>query len=250
MKLLSSLSIFLLFNSYQAVEIKCEFSSKFLWFTSYGCNVQSIKTNFKRTMVTSIIDANHQQSTSSPESTRPSYPEEPWYTSTPGSPSTTSPDYSAVIRFSRFGGHFDFIPRGLMNFFPNLSEILIFYTSLQEITKNDFREFGSNLQKVYLGSNRISVINHDLFEFNPNLKELSLRNNLIVKVGMNLLENLTALWFLNFELNKCVDDYANTKEDVKKLARKIYESCYFYDSTSYSPCYPNGAGVPAVCLKN
>jgi hypothetical protein len=91
----------------------------------------------------------------------------------------------------------NFFPRNITKFFPNIATIFINWADLQEIQKEDLKPFGRKLKNLWLGSNKIRVIEGDLFYFSPNLERIDLSRNKIIHIdsrAFDVLEKLHSLW--------------------------------------------------------
>lgn len=107
------------------------------------------------------------------------------------------------------------IPKNLPEFLPNLIAIHMQNTELMTLTVEDLRPF-PNLQVFSSWDNSLMTLESDLFRSVPNLQWIGFYNY-IEHVGIHLLRNLTALKFANFEMNPCIDLYADNAEDLEEL---------------------------------
>lgn len=112
-----------------------------------------------------------------------------------------------------------YFPRGLAKFFKNIDCIDIQHSNLQEIKKDDLKEFGDKLRKLYLTYNQIRVIESDLFENNPNLEEIYLSDNLIRHVESGAFDGLRKFREMFLMDNPCTNDYDFGYNREKVLAR-------------------------------
>ena len=53
----------------------------------------------------------------------------------------------------------------MKTFFKNIKHVWIYNAELEEITKDDLKQFGDNLRRLWLYGNQIEVIESDLFEY-------------------------------------------------------------------------------------
>lgn len=121
-----------------------------------------------------------------------------------------------------------FFPRGLTKFFKNLQTLYITIAELQEITKDDLKEFGGNLKNLWIYKNEIRVIEADLFEFNPNLEDINLANNKITYIAPGAFGGLEKLHTLELDANPCTKGDTYEKDDrskVLELIRVAENSC-------------------------
>lgn len=86
-----------------------------------------------------------------------------------------------------------FIPANLGAKFSNLSFLAIVYSGLLSVKKEDFREFGVSLRRIYLGGNKIISIDADLFEYNSKLILIRLFYNPIRYIEPDFFKNLKKL---------------------------------------------------------
>jgi hypothetical protein len=133
-----------------------------------------------------------------------------------------------VKYFRSFVKKVNYFPRGLTKFFKNLEIVYIYNGNLQEVSKNDLKEFGENLKKLLLDHNEIRVIEGDLFEFSPNLNDIDLRSNKIVHIDLEAFDKLDELKSLHMEKNSCTSDDKKVvygRSEVLELIRDVEKSC-------------------------
>lgn len=99
-----------------------------------------------------------------------------------------------------------FFPRGVTKFLRNVEVVWITQAGLEEVTKEDLRQFGRKLKDLYLHSNKIEKIDADLFDFNPNLEVIELRSNKIKQIAVEAFNSLKKLKTLSLDDNPCTDD--------------------------------------------
>lgn len=124
----------------------------------------------------------------------------------------------------------NFFPRGLTKFFKNIETFQIADGKLQEITKEDLKEFGEKLKILLVYRNKIEVIEGDLFEFNKNLERIEIDLNKIIHIDSGTFDKLEKLHTIDFGPNPCVpsdknDDIRNNRPKVLELIRDVEKSC-------------------------
>jgi Leucine-rich repeat (LRR) protein len=128
----------------------------------------------------------------------------------------------------RFSPQIDFIPKEILEEFPNLNGFLFIYCNLP-VFKNDlfpaefvvleYLNLGDNqivsieplafqnlknLKWLSLYENKIESLPFNLFQNNPKLFYLDFRGNQINSISPNLLKNLNQLKLVDFDDNECV----------------------------------------------
>lgn len=86
-----------------------------------------------------------------------------------------------------------FIPSGIGSRLQKIKTFQIFQCGLLSVSKEDLKDFGSSLELIYLGYNKLTVIDADLFEFNLLLKKIYLDNNPIRHIDPEFFTNLKKL---------------------------------------------------------
>jgi Leucine-rich repeat (LRR) protein len=116
-----------------------------------------------------------------------------------------------------------FFPRGLTIFFKNIETVQIINGKLQKISKDDLRQFGGNLKKLWLDNNELQEIKGDLFEFNPNLENMSFTSNKIVHIDSGAFDGLVKRDYLNLSKNPCTEFMEN--KNFLEIIREVEKSC-------------------------
>lgn len=204
MKLLCSLVLILFITKVKSIEIKCEFGSKICFHQDfYGCNVISINiTSLYDSMVTSVVGKHASGLTHS----------------------NVSCFHIDGLKLNN--SVVNFFPHGLSKYFPKLSEIHITNSGLQQLTKDDLKDFGFGLTTVNFGYNEITQINFDLFQQNLNIDQINLEYNKIETIGKGALDYLNNLYTLDFLGNQCYSDFAYfDRNAVIRLIKRINSHC-------------------------
>lgn len=128
-----------------------------------------------------------------------------------------------VLGFSLLRRDMNFVPKGIVNFFPNLQALAfpfsnLFYVSAADLPFPDLLHF-----RVW--SNQIYYLDSDLFRNNPKLRLIDFDRNSLQSVGPDLLTNLKDLRSVDFSNNICINQRATTEEDIKNLNIQLPISC-------------------------
>lgn len=139
----------------------------------------------------------------------------------------------------------EFIPLNFCKQFLSLQEILICGEKVKEISSLSFNGCNRVMQLSVIGT-QISELSSDSFNELTSMQVLNLSNNRIKMLPMNLLSRDSALTHfyatsneleiieiqfsddlktVNLSMNNCIDDVANTKQEIKKLNAKIKINC-------------------------
>jgi Leucine-rich repeat (LRR) protein len=116
-----------------------------------------------------------------------------------------------------------FIPEGLGELFPNLTNLLITSSKLKVLVKKDLQQF-PNLERLYLNDNKIHFLPGDLFEENPEIRAIFISRNRISRVGHNLLTPLNKLEYAKFDRNECIDEIYD-KSEIASLSTDLEALC-------------------------
>lgn len=106
-----------------------------------------------------------------------------------------------------------FFPRGLTKYFKGISTVDIKSAQLEEVTKEDLKEFGGILKSLILTKNRIKKIEVDLFIYNPNLEEIGLDHNKIKQIKDGTFDGLKELKVVYLHDNPCTLEHP-TRHDL------------------------------------
>lgn len=133
------------------------------------------------------------------------------------------------IHFLHGSENLKFIPKNMLDFFPNLIAIDFSSTNISEISSNDLKAY-TDLVYFSIFDSKISVIPGDVFKYNEKLKYVSFAHNFLLKhVGENLFENLKQLQRANFGKSNCIDLYAGAPDSLKVLIKDLNVKCKLDD---------------------
>ncbi|KAG5668044.1 hypothetical protein PVAND_016001 [Polypedilum vanderplanki] len=133
------------------------------------------------------------------------------------------------VKFSTlitYNNTINFIPTNLHEFFPNLSLLAIVKSNLLEIWQKDLKNF-PDLQGIWLPFNKIEVIEWHLFDYNPKLSQIILTENRIKIISSDAFNELKNLEHLDLLANVCINKFAASKEDVKKIIENLEAFCKY-----------------------
>jgi hypothetical protein len=132
-----------------------------------------------------------------------------------------------VIRFDIISNTVNYFPRGITKYFKNIRIVEIGHANLKEITKEDLKEFGDKLKKLYLLNNQIEVIEADLFIYNKNLEDISMTNKIkhIENGAFDHLKNLNTLYLGDNPCTSGGNAYAHSRSDVITLIENVEKKC-------------------------
>lgn len=122
------------------------------------------------------------------------------------------------------------IPAGIGNFFGNLQAFDWRSGGISSIDSSTFAPF-RNLTFIDLGWNKLVSLDGHLFQHTGKLQGVVFRGNLLEHVGHGLFTGLTDLTYADFEINKCIDTWANTPLKIQELNRQLPIQCPPHRST-------------------
>jgi hypothetical protein len=195
MKILFLLAIF---TSSSAIVINCKFDNKsFSQLDSfYACAVTSLEIKFKR--IITKVNGNHLHG-------------------------KTNKDVKTLF-FEEFS-EITFIPRGIENFFPNIFALGFDLCNITQLNAEDLKPL-KNLEWFSIERNfYLERIPSKFFANNPKLKALWFSHNNIKHVGVNLLDSLSHLRWVNFVNNPCVNKFATFPSDLIELKEILKINC-------------------------
>ena len=101
-----------------------------------------------------------------------------------------------------------YLPANYTRFFPSISFLIVRYSRVKYVTKDDFLGF-NNLHHVDLRNNEIEYIPENLFQgILQTIKTLFLINNKIINVGPKFIDAMPKLQYLLMMRNPCINlDY-------------------------------------------
>lgn len=118
---------------------------------------------------------------------------------------------------------FNYLPKNIEQFFPNLKGIAILRSTFKTIRREDIAPF-QQLWFFYIGANEITEVEGNLFESNPDITYLSFSSNPIVSIGFNLLEPLKKPVEIHFSAMKCLSKFTRTGQ-VQEMALALAVYC-------------------------
>ena len=131
-----------------------------------------------------------------------------------------------VVKF--IGQKVEQFPRGIQNFFPCLTRLLIASCGLKKISSRDLLGL-ENLRSLYLHGNQLKALPDDLFQNMTNLEQIAFSNNEITRMSSKLFKplNKKILNLANFKNNPSIDYCFDSEDDTSLdvLMKKIDESC-------------------------
>lgn len=122
------------------------------------------------------------------------------------------------------GLNLPFFPDGIANIFKNLRVIEFWGDNIHTISAQDLQPFPQLVRFVLIGNN-FTTLNGNLFMHNPLLEWVGLGSNRIQHIGHNLVADLDDLQFLGLIGNICVNENAETREEVLVLAQQLPVLC-------------------------
>lgn len=128
------------------------------------------------------------------------------------------------------GSKWNFFPKNLTNFFPNVEVLHIENTKIKFLNSDDLKPF-IKLTSLTITGNKIEKISSDLFKYTQNLKDLDLDENQIKIIESGTFNGLKKLNFFYIQNNPCTKDtkeiqtHAQNRNDVIQLIAKVEEKC-------------------------
>lgn len=119
-----------------------------------------------------------------------------------------------------------YFPGELINFFPNLISIHIWWSQINVLSSKDLEPF-PKLEEFRLYDSKITSIPGDLFHYNRNLKYIGIAGNGFLNlIGENLLtEELEQLKIVHFNANGCIDREADSIKKLRELRIDNFRKC-------------------------
>lgn len=124
------------------------------------------------------------------------------------------------------------VPRGLLDFFPNIVELSIHYCGISSLSGNELAEYPS-LQSWTLHGTEVERIPGSFFRSTPEMAFIGFQNNKIKFIGEDLLKNLKKLQKVNFQENVCINKFATNASEIEKLGEELKRKCV--DLTTEKP---------------
>jgi Leucine-rich repeat (LRR) protein len=163
---------------------------------------------------------------------------------------------ATVVNFA-FPSRIDFLPKKILNDFPQLNGIIIWNCETFTIVKNGFftDDFGA-IQYLYLDFNKIETVEANAFQHLPKLKWISLGGNQLSSLPHKIFRNnpeLIAIWLYGNKINSITPDFFKNLDKLQLVSfhsnqciNKIFGcttgSCSVSESeldSGFSSCYSN-----------
>jgi hypothetical protein len=116
------------------------------------------------------------------------------------------------------------VPQGIQKFFPNLISLRITGSPISSVTGAELNEY-KNLQIFIMIQTNLIRLPENFFHENLALRHISFSNNRIQHVGMNLLDHLSRLEWVDFVFNVCIHAWATTPETIIVLKENLRRLC-------------------------
>lgn len=116
------------------------------------------------------------------------------------------------------------IPRGFLEFFPDLILLVFRGCSITSLNGDELSEY-PKLEYFSIGYSDLEKIPGNFFDHTPNMKGIIFFYNKIRIVDEGLLDNLNNLKRADFDQNPCVDISAQTPEEIQHLKEVLKENC-------------------------
>ena len=92
------------------------------------------------------------------------------------------------------------VPHGLTKFFPNFETLIISYSGLKNVIRDDLSEY-KMLKKIDFSNNMIEFLPGDLFDGFENIEEIYFDDNKLTVVEPEILDGLDKLKYASFDYN-------------------------------------------------
>ncbi len=138
--------------------------------------------------------------------------------------STSQKSWATAVWFLD-SSQIDFIPKQILEEFPNLNGLIIYECNLPVLKNDLFPEEFVVLEYLKLGYNKIISIEPFAFQNLENLKWLSLEGNEIQSLPFNLFQKNPKLFYLDFIINQINSISPSLLKNLNQLKR-----VHFYDN--------------------
>jgi hypothetical protein len=118
----------------------------------------------------------------------------------------------------------NFMPRGLVDVFPNLIFVSITGAGMKELHQSDLKEF-PRLKNLHLYNNAITIVEQGLFKFNTELEYIRLDYNKITQIHPTVFDHLCKLNYLYLWKNECINADADDRSAVLNLISRVKQEC-------------------------
>lgn len=130
----------------------------------------------------------------------------------------------SVLGIRAEGKTMRYFPQGLKNFFQNLKVIDFYRVEMVEIHQADLKPF-PDLVVLYLGFNKVQVLESGLFDHNPQLEVIAFPHNELKHIYGNIFDHLSKLSRFWFKGNDCINSEFNTRDAINTAIEHIKEHC-------------------------
>lgn len=120
--------------------------------------------------------------------------------------------------------NFEIIPKGISEFFPNITALRFVSNNMISISADDLQLF-PHLGYLVLFGNNFTSLDGDLFTHTPLLVYIHLGWNQIQHIGHHLVTKLDFLESLYLNQNICIDMVATTRAEVIALEPNLSQLC-------------------------
>lgn len=117
-----------------------------------------------------------------------------------------------------------FIPRNMLNFFPNLIGVRLVNCGILILSGSELNEYG-NLSLFAVEGTRLERIPGNFFSSTPLISIVGFADNKLKHVGSKLFIDLTNLSWISFYNNECINQTANTREEISMLIGNLTLQC-------------------------
>lgn len=132
-----------------------------------------------------------------------------------------------IISFHAENMEIHYFPKGIDSNFPNLQNLVIKNSKLQEIRADDLKVF-RNLQFLDLSYNEIEVLGPNLFNCGFTILQVILNDNKIQFIHPTAFKPKDGLVYLDIKNNSCISVFADNKAKVNTLINLLKVSCPYY----------------------
>lgn len=116
------------------------------------------------------------------------------------------------------------VPQGIQEFFPTIYSLQITGSPISSVTGFELNEY-KNLQVFILDQTNLIRVPGNFFGENLAIRHISFSNNRIQHVGINILDHLPRLEWVDFVFNVCIHGWATTPEAIVVLKENLRKLC-------------------------
>jgi hypothetical protein len=162
-----------------------------------------------------------------------------------------------------FSPQVDFIPLDILTEFPNLNRLMITDSNLPTVKSGLFTAEFQRIELLYLGTNKIELIEPKAFQYLINLKWIALGNNNLKTLPHQIFKNTPDLVLIGLKKNKINSILPNFFDGLKKLKLVSFtegnlcvnieiwcETCLITQSElreKFRGCFDNYCGNDTTC---